>query len=126
MKYRSALYNVRGLGSARSGTHHWWMQRVTAIALVPLVLWLGFSIARLSGLGFDAARAWLHSPLNAVLLLGAITALFYHARLGGQVVIEDYLHSDGLKVAALIGLKFLTLLLGLACALAVLRIYVTG
>ena len=126
MKYRSALGNVRGLGSARSGTHHWWMQRVTAIALLPLMLWLAFSLARLGAMSYSDAQAWLQSTVNAVLMLAALAAIFYHARLGLQVVIEDYVQREGLKFAALIGLKFLTLLLGLASALAVLRVHVSG
>ena len=126
MKYRTALYSVRGLGSARSGTHHWWMQRVTAVALVPLMLWLGVSIARMSGMGYEAALAWVRSPVNAVLILCCLFALFYHAKLGMQVVIEDYVHREGPKVASLLALNFLTLLFGLASILAVLRVYLAG
>ena len=126
MKYRSALYNVRGLGSAKEGTHHWWMQRVTAIALVPLVLWLAISVARIGAMGYAEAVEWLRSPLNAVLMLCALIATFYHARLGLQVVIEDYVHGEASKIAGLIALKFLTLLLGLASALAVLRVAISG
>ena len=126
MKYRTALYAVRGLGSARSGTHHWWMQRVTAVALAPLMLWLAFSVARLSGMGHTAAVQWLASPLNAVLLLGCLLAIFYHGKLGLQVVIEDYVHGEGAKIVALLALNFITLLFGLASILAVLRVYLSG
>jgi len=126
MKYRTALYSVRGLGSARGGTHHWWMQRVTAVALVPLMLWFGISVARLSGMGYEAALGWLGSPVNAVLMLCCLFALFYHAKLGMQVVIEDYVHREGVKIASLLALNFLTLLFGLASILAVLRVYLAG
>lgn len=126
MKYRTALNSVRGLGSARSGTHHWWMQRVTAVALVPLMLWFGISIARMSAMGYDAALAWLRSPVNAVLMLCCLFALFYHAKLGMQVVIEDYVRHEGVKIASLLALNFLTLLFGLASILAVLRVYLGG
>lgn len=126
MKYRTALYDVRGLGSARDGTRHWWMQRVTALALVPLTPWLAFSLAGLGSMGYADAVAWVRSPLTTVLLLSTILAVAYHAKLGLQVVIEDYVHREGVKVAALIGVKFLTLLLGLASALAVLRVAMAG
>jgi len=126
VKFRTPLYNVRGLGSAKEGTHHWWMQRVTAMALAPLMLWLAFSVAHVGGLGYADAAAWLRSPVNAVLLLASVLALFYHGLLGLQVVIEDYVHHEGLKLAALVLLKFLTLLLGIASALAVLRVAVSG
>lgn len=126
MKFRSALNNARGLGSAKSGTHHFWMQRVTALALVPLMLWLTWSMARLSGLDFDTARAWVASPITAVLLVSTLLALFYHAKLGLQVVIEDYVHAEGVKFISLIALKFVTLLLALASVFAVLRISLAG
>jgi len=126
MKFRSALHSARGLGSAKSGTHHWWMQRVSALALIPLTLWLAFSLARLGGMGYENAVDWVRSPVNAVLLLSVLGATFYHAKLGLQVVIEDYVHGEGIKIAALIAVNFLTLLLGLASALAVLRVFASG
>lgn len=126
MKFRSALNNVRGLGSARSGTHHFWMQRVTALALVPLLLWLVWSMALLNGLDYDAARAWVSSPITSVLLVGTLLALLYHAKLGLQVVIEDYVHAEGAKFIYLIALKFVSLLLALASVIAVLRISLAG
>jgi len=126
MKFRTALYNVRGLGSAKSGTHHWWMQRVTAIALIPLMLWLAWSLARLSGLDYAAALAWVRSPTTSVLLISTLLALVYHAKLGLQVVIEDYVHAEGVKFISLIAIKFLCLLLALTGVLAVLRISLAG
>jgi len=126
VRFRSALYGVRGLGSAKSGTRHWWMQRVTAVALVPLMLWLGFSLARLGAMDYDTALAWARGPLTALLLMASLLAMFYHGRLGVQVVIEDYVHREGARIAALIALDFLTLLLGLASALAVLRVFASG
>ncbi len=126
MKYRTALHSVRGLGSARSGTQHWWMQRVTAVALTPLMIWFGISVARVSAMGYQGALAWLGSPVNAVLMLCCLLALFYHAKLGMQVVIEDYVHREGVKIASLLALNFLTLLFGLASILAVLRVHFSG
>jgi len=126
VRFRTPLYNVRGLGSAKDGTHHWWMQRVTALALAPLMLWLVFSLASLTGLGYAEAVVWLRAPVNAVLLLASVLALFYHGLLGLQVVIEDYVHHEGIKLASLVLLKFLTLLLGIASALSVLRVAISG
>jgi succinate dehydrogenase / fumarate reductase membrane anchor subunit len=126
MKYRTDLYLVRGLGSAKDGTRHWWMQRMTSLALVPLTPWLAFSLARIASMDYEQAIAWVRSPLTAVLLLSTILALAYHAKLGLQVVIEDYVHHEGVKIATLIGINFLTLLFGLASALAVLRVALAG
>ena len=126
MKFRTALNRVRGLGSAKSGTQHFWMQRVTAIALVPLMLWLAWSMARLGALDYNTARDWVGSPLTSVLLISTLLALYYHAKLGLQVVIEDYIHAEGVKFISLIALKFVTLLLALASVLAVLRISLAG
>jgi len=126
MKYRTDLYLVRGLGSAKDGTRHWWMQRMTSLALVPLTPWLVFSLARIASMDYEQAIAWVRSPLTAVLLLSTILALAYHAKLGLQVVIEDYVHHEGVKIATLIGINFLTLLFGLASALAVLRVALAG
>jgi succinate dehydrogenase / fumarate reductase membrane anchor subunit len=102
------------------------MQRVTALALAPLMLWLAFGLARLPAMSYADAAAWVRSPLTALLLLSALIAIFYHTKLGLQVVIEDYVHAEGAKIAALVALNFLTLLLGLASALAVLRVALTG
>jgi succinate dehydrogenase / fumarate reductase membrane anchor subunit len=126
MKFRSALYNVRGLGSAKDGTRHWWMQRVTAAALVPLGLWLAVSLARVAGMDYQQARAWMASPLVAVLMLATLWALFYHAKLGLQVVIEDYVRAKGTRMALLVLVNFAAILLGLSAALAVLRITLAG
>jgi succinate dehydrogenase / fumarate reductase membrane anchor subunit len=126
MKYRTALHDVRGLGSAKDGTRHWWIQRITSLALVPLTLWLAYYLARIASMGYEQALVWVRSPLTSVLLLSTILALAYHAKLGLQVVIEDYVHREGVKLAALIGVNFLTLLLGLASALAVLRVALAG
>ncbi len=126
MKYRTALYGVRGLGSAKDGTHHWWMQRLTAVALVPLMLWLAFALASLGSMDYASAATWLAAPLNTVLMLASIVALFHHAQLGVQVVVEDYVHREAVKITALVLLKFITLLLGLASALAVLRVSLSG
>ena len=85
MDLRAPLARVRGLGSARDGTHHWWMQRVTAVALVPLALWFTVSVVSVVGANHATATAWLQGPVNAALMLALIIAVFYHAHLGVRV-----------------------------------------
>jgi succinate dehydrogenase / fumarate reductase membrane anchor subunit len=122
MSLRSSLGIVRGLGSAKHGTHHWWMQRLTALALIPLTIWLVGTMVKLSGADYATAAQWFKSPVNAALLLAAIFAIFYHAQLGVQVVIEDYIHTEWVKVGAQIALKFVCILLGLVAAIAALKV----
>ena len=122
MKLRSPLARVRGLGSAREGTHHFWAQRISALALVPLCVWFVVSLVAMTGLDHAAALAWARQPLVALLLVAFVIAVFYHAQLGMQVVLEDYLHNEWLKVASIVALRLVTFLLGAAALLAVLRI----
>ena len=119
---RSPLGRVRGLGSARSGTMHWWRQRLTALALIPLIDW--FVIGHVSHVGADHAAvvAWIAAPLNAALLVLLLTAGFWHVQLGGRVIIEDYIHGEGLKIFSVVTLNFATIAVGLACVLAVLKL----
>src|SRR5579885_1979159 len=119
LNLRSDLGRVRGLGSARGGTHHWWMQRLTAVALIPLSLWFVAAVVGVAGADYAAATAWMRSSWHAAL----IVALFHHMQLGMQVVFEDYLHVEWVKVAAVAALRFITILLGLMSALAVLKIH---
>ncbi|MCC7425496.1 MAG: succinate dehydrogenase, hydrophobic membrane anchor protein [Alphaproteobacteria bacterium] len=119
---RSPLGRVRGLGSAKEGVSHWWAQRVTAVALVPLTLWFVFSIAVMAGADHAAVRAWIAAPFNTVLLVLLVVATFHHAQLGLQVVIEDYIHAEGAKLVWLLLMKGLCLLLGLTAILSILRI----
>ena len=119
---RSPIKRVRGYGSAHDGTHHFWVQRLTALALVPLLIWLVWSVASLAGTSHAEFTAWVARPLNAVLLVIALVALFWHSMLGLQIVIEDYLHHAPTKLAVLIILKFAHLGLGVAAVYAVLRI----
>ena len=99
MSLRSPLDRVRGLGAAKEGVAHWWAQRMTALALIPLTVWFVASIVGLAGADYDTTVDWVGRPLPAVLLLLLIAATFHHAQLGLQVVIEDYVHHEGLKVA---------------------------
>jgi succinate dehydrogenase / fumarate reductase membrane anchor subunit len=102
---RTMLGRVRGLGSAKEGVHHWWAQRVTAVALVPLVLWFVVSIIMLVGQPYAAVVAWVANPLCGILLIALIAAVFHHAQLGLTVVIEDYVHTEITKLAALLAVR---------------------
>ena len=121
---RSPLGRVRGAGSAKSGSHHWWMQRVTSIALLPLTIWFVASLATNAGMTHGEALIWIGSPLNAVLLLALIALTFHHTASGLQVVIEDYAHSEWVKMGLILAVKGVCWLLAIAAALAVLRIAV--
>ena len=119
---RTPLARARGLGSAREGVHHWWAQRLTAIALIPLVVWFAISLVMMSGADYGAVRAWIGSPMVMVLLILTIAIGLHHGQLGLQVVIEDYVHGDGSKLALIVAVRFIAVLFGLAAVVAVLRI----
>jgi succinate dehydrogenase / fumarate reductase membrane anchor subunit len=119
---RSTLGRVRGLGSAKEGVAHWWAQRLTAVALVPLTLWFVASVVALIGAPYPAFVAWVRNPIDAVLLVLLIIATFHHAQLGLQVVIEDYVHHEPSKLASLLLVKGTALLLGLVSLWAVVRL----
>jgi succinate dehydrogenase / fumarate reductase membrane anchor subunit len=119
---RSQLGRARGLGAARAGAHHWWVQRLTSIALVPLTLWFVFAVVGHLGAGQLDMALWIGQPINTVLLLCLVVATFHHMQLGLQVVIEDYCHTDAVRVTALLAIKAVTALLGLACVVAVLKL----
>lgn len=110
MSLRSPLGRVLGSGSAKEGVDHWWWQRLTAVALVPLGIWFVVAVISLVGAGHAEARAWAVAPLNMVLLIAFTAALLHHAQLGLQVVIEDYVHNEGCKLAGLLVVKFLAAL----------------
>ena len=105
MSLQSPLNKVLGLGSAKSGTEHWWAQRLTAVGLVPLTLWFAFSMLGLSHGQYELIVAWVAEPLNSILLILLLATLVYHSSLGLQVVIEDYVHGAA-KIAVLIIMKF--------------------
>lgn len=126
MSLRTDLGKVRGLGSAKEGTQHWWAQRLTAIALIPLVLWFVASVAGLAGADIGPVRAWIAQPVTAILLVVLIGVTFHHMQLGLQVVIEDYVHAEWLKFTSIILVKFAAVLLAAASAFAVLKIAFAG
>jgi len=126
MSLRSPLSRVRGLGSAKTGTEHFWAQRVTAVALVPLTLWFVFLVISVAGDSHAFVSERMRSPINVVLMITLIAATFHHMQLGLQVVIEDYIHGEGIKMACLMIMKGGSLLLAVAAAFAVLKVAFGG
>jgi succinate dehydrogenase / fumarate reductase, membrane anchor subunit len=123
---RSPLGRVLGLGSAKEGVQHWWMQRLTAIALVPLAIW--FVIAALGMIGADRAAmvAWMHRPMSPVFAILLIVAVIYHLALGLQVVIEDYVHSEAWKLGLIIVMRLWCIVLVARGILGVLTLAFTA
>ena len=126
MSLRSPISRVTGLGTAKDGVGHWWSQRVTSVALLPLGLWFVASLLRMPNFGHELVTTWIAMPLNAVLLLLLIGTLVYHSQLGVQVVVEDYVHHHGLKIATMLLLTFAHVLVAALAIFAVLRIAFGG
>ncbi len=121
-RLRSPLGRALGLGSAKEGVAHWWAQRVSAVALVPLGLWFCACLISLAGADRLDLEAWLHGPIAAILMMLTIGAVFYHGALGLQVVIEDYAPSEGTKIAGIVVVKLVALLLAVAGIFSVLKL----
>jgi succinate dehydrogenase / fumarate reductase, membrane anchor subunit len=121
----TSLGAVRGLGSAKHGSGHWWMQRLTATGNILLVLWFIFSLVRLPSLAYGAVISWLSSPLAAVPMALLVINVFWHFRLGLQVVIEDYVHG-GMRIITMGLLHLWTFGAGAFCLFAILKIALTG
>ena len=121
---RSPLGRAVGLGSAKEGVEHWWLQRITAVALVPLSLWFVIAIIRLVGADSDSVRDWVGNPLPATMLVLLLIATFYHASLGLQVVIEDYIHAELTKLGLVIIVRLGCVALAVAGMFAVLSMAV--
>lgn len=122
MGLRTPLAKVRGLGSAKEGTDHFWKQRLTAVANVFLVCFLIVLLVRLAGADHATVKHALAKPLNSIALLLLVVSGVIHMRLGMQTIIEDYVHSEGRKVAALMLNTFFAILIGITCAFAVLKL----
>lgn len=125
-KILSPLARARGLGPAHEGVHHWLHQRVTAISNFFLMGWLIWSVARMPGWSHAEFTAWLSMPANSVLMILAVISVFYHAALGLQVIIEDYVHNEACKMVKLIGMKLFFFAVAVACIFSVLKISFGG
>ena len=122
MSLETPLHKVRGMGAAHSGVGHFWRQRVTAAALIPLAIWFAISVLGLVGAHEAATLAFLSQPLNAILMGAFIIILLFHMALGLQVVIDDYVRSDGQKLLLMLSMRGFTIAIGAASIFALLRI----
>ncbi|HEY1898897.1 MAG TPA: succinate dehydrogenase, hydrophobic membrane anchor protein [Steroidobacteraceae bacterium] len=122
MSLQTPLGRVRGLGSAGNGVHHWWVQRLTAVALVPLAVWLLVSLVTLPALDFVTVVSWIAGTWTASLLSLFVITASWHSSLGLQVIIEDYVHDEGVKTVSLVLSRFVHALLAALGVFAVLRI----
>lgn len=119
---QSPLGRARGLGASHSGVTHWWHQRLTAIANIPLMLWLMWSVLHMPGWAHADFTAWLGQPVNAILMILAVISTFYHAALGSQVIAEDYLHNEWMKMAKIIGIRLFFTGIAVACIFCIMKI----
>jgi succinate dehydrogenase / fumarate reductase membrane anchor subunit len=124
--FRTPLGKARGLGSAKEGVQHWWVQRVTAVALIPLVVLFVSFVIMLANEPYGTVSAFLGKPFVAAVTILLVVALFWHLRLGLQVVIEDYVHTEWTKLISLLAMTFATIIVGLACVFAVLSMAIVG
>jgi len=126
MSLRTPMRRVLGAGSARSGVHHWWVQRLTAVALVPLSVWFAVSLLALPALDHATVAAWMGQSSTALLLILLVLVAAWHSRLGLEVVVEDYVPGPGARTVTLVVVKFLHVLLAAAGVLAVLKVALGG
>ncbi|MBL4802795.1 MAG: succinate dehydrogenase, hydrophobic membrane anchor protein [Emcibacter sp.] len=122
MNLNTPISKVRGLGSAKSGTHHWWMQKIAAVALVPLTIWFVASIVQLTQADYFTVKAWMSSPVSAIAMLMYIVIGIYHLRLGLQAIVEDYIHAEGMKVFLQFSILFGCTIIMVASIFSVLKI----
>jgi len=118
---KNPMARARGLGSAHDGVHHWSMQRLTAILNVPLVAWFLWAMTQVAGLDHQALMLWVAEPLHAIPLILCVLSFFYHAVVGFQVVLEDYIHHEGMKLAAPALLRITMLVMAVACLFSILK-----
>ncbi len=121
-KIQTPLARARGLGSAKEGFQHWWDERISAVLVTPLSLWVVWSAVSLRGATHAEFTAWLADPLNAVLTILFILSAFFHGAMGAQVIIEDYIHTEWFKLCKIVGEKLFLLILAVVCIFAVLKV----
>jgi len=122
MALRTPLRAALGLGAAKAGFSHWWLQRVTSVALIPLMLWFAFSVASFGDMRYVAFVGWVQAPLVTVLLMLMLVTLFYHLQLGLRVIIEDYVHVEWMKLVGILTMNFICVFLSVLGVVAVLKI----
>lgn len=120
--YRSPLGQAVGLGSAKDGVHHWWGQRVSGLALVPLTLWFVWAVLRLAGASHTTVLEFIYQPVHAILLILLAVTGFHHGALGMQVIYEDYIGNEGARLVAIIVTRFAAVAFGLAAVFATCKI----
>lgn len=125
-KFRSPLSVAKGMGSAKEGTHHFWMQRVTAVALVPLILWFCLSLAMMPEATYAEVVSWMKSPFNAVMLILSIFASFWHLAMGLQVIQEDYISDNNIRMVSILIMKLLCFFFAALGVFSVIKIAVGG
>ena len=125
-EFKTELGRARGMGSAQSGVQHWWLVKITALALIPLTIWFVVSLICLTGASHAEASAWIGSLWPAALLILTIAMTFHHGQLGLQVVIEDYVHNEALKLVAILFVKGAALVLSVVAIAAIARIAIGG
>jgi succinate dehydrogenase / fumarate reductase membrane anchor subunit len=126
MRMETPLGRVRGLGSAKTGAHHWWIERLTSVSTLVLFIWFAVSLIRLPTLGHAAVVEWLSAPYNAVAMLLLIVSTFWHLKLGLQVVVEDYAHEEGNKILFVLLINFATIAGASLAIFSVLKIAFSG
>jgi succinate dehydrogenase / fumarate reductase membrane anchor subunit len=122
MSLMTPLNRVLGLGTGKGAAEHWWLQRVAAVALLPLGLWFAYALLTLPGFDHASVGAWVRQPVTSILLIFLVVAIAYHSKLGVQVVIEDYVPGSGLRAASLLMSTLAHVGLAIAAVFAVLKI----
>ncbi len=124
IEMRTPLKRAKGWGSAKSGTHHFWVQRLTGLALIPLTLWFCFGLASLTSMSYQDFTAWISTPYSAVMMILTLAAVFYHYALGMQTIIEDYVPNHAVRTAAVIAFNFFSIIAAVTGIFSVLKIAV--
>lgn len=115
------LARARGLGSTHHGFSHWINERISAVIALPLMLWLVWAVTHMDH-SYEGFTAWLHAPVNAVFMILSVLTIFYHTAMGLQVIVEDYVHCECLKLIKIYGIKILFIAMAIACIFSILKI----